>query len=125
MKITFSISFVILFFTNNCKSVTEDVGSECESDSECLPSKDCQYYKDQQETLKSTTDKTIKTNIIKDLRGRICNKKERALCCPNFKVISESAKRISAEFESEFESCGLSQVVASNVSFKYSIVKPF
>ena len=61
------------------KSVTED--NECDSDHKCLPSADCQYYQEQQTLLKTLTG-TLRANLIQELRKLICNRKERAICCP-------------------------------------------
>ena len=89
---------VILIFTDNITSLTEDIGRKCDSDFECLPSKDCQWYQDQQDLLKSLTDKTSRSRLIRKLRKLICNRKERGICCP-----------LPQE-------CGRSQTAASNVS---------
>ena len=83
--------------------LTEDVGWECDSDSECLPSIDCQYFQEQQKLLKSLTDRTARINMIQDLRKYICNKKERGFCCP----IAEDEP-----VAYEFENCGISQTPA-------------
>ena len=90
------------------KSLTEDDSRECDSDSECLLSKDCQYYQEQQDLLKSLTDKTLRANLIKKLKDLICNKKERTICCPK----SENKKD---------EKCGYPQIDSSNVSLLISI----
>ena len=68
---------------SNVSRIEEDVGSECQTDSECLPSKDCPYYQEQQDLLKSLTNQTSKTNIVQQLRSLICNRQQRAVCCPN------------------------------------------
>ena len=49
-----------VIFVDYVKSLKRDDGTECDSDSECIPSTDCQYYKDQQDLLKSLTDKALK-----------------------------------------------------------------
>ena len=56
--------------------LTEDVGWECDSDSECLPSIDCQYFQEQQNLLKSLTDRTARINMIQDLREAFKNKND-------------------------------------------------
>ena len=107
MNSILSIMIVTLFFPGDTESLTEDAGSECDSDSECILSKDCQYFKDEQNKLGKVTDETEKTNLISKLREGICNKKQKGFCCPKPKNLP---------FEPEFRNCGLPQVVASNVS---------
>ena len=94
------IIFIGTLIQSDDARLTEDVGQECQSDFECLPSTNCQYYQEQQVLLKSLTDRTARMNMIQDLRKQICNKKERGFCCP--KTENESD-------ELEFEDCGMSQ----------------
>ena len=74
----------ILFITEDdgATSITEDIGRECDSDSECLPSRECQYYQEQLVYLKTLTDRSLRSKVIKKLRELICNKKQRGICCP-------------------------------------------
>ena len=88
------------FLNNPVSRIAEDVGIECQLDSECLPSKDCPYYQNQQDLLKNLTNKTSKTNIVQHLRSLICNRQQRAVCCPNFSP--------------EIQECGKPQNVPSN-----------
>ena len=60
MKIFIFICLVTVIFVDYAKSLKGDDGTECDSDSECIPSRDYQYYKDQQDLLKSLTDKALK-----------------------------------------------------------------
>ena len=69
--------------------VKEDVGSECQSDSKCLPSTDCPYYRAQQNLLTFFTDKTIKINIVQHLRSLTCNRQQNAVCCPTYEFWPE------------------------------------
>ena len=107
MKTILSILIVTLFFASNTEGLTEDAGNECDSDSECIPSKDCQYLTDEQKRIGKITDRTEKINLVNKLKEGICNKKLRGFCCPKPKDVP---------FEPEFRNCGLPQVVASNVS---------
>ena len=101
------ILLVCSFFPDDINGITEDVGHECDSDSECLPSNDCQYLQDQKAMIKELTDRDQKIKLIKKLKEGICNQKERAFCCP---------KEKEEPFEAEFENCGTPQVVVSNVN---------
>ena len=104
MKILNCFYIFILFSVAVTKSITEDDGSECDSDSECLPSTNCQYYQEQQALLKTLTDKTLRAKLIQKLRKLICNKKERGICCPKSEDVRD-------------EKCGYPQIDSSNVSF--------
>ena len=107
MNTILSILIVTLIFASNTEGLTEDAGSECDSDSECILSKDCQYLADEQKRIGKITDRTEKINLVNKLKEGICNKKLRGFCCPKPKDVP---------FEPEFRNCGLPQVVASNVS---------
>ena len=107
MNTILSILIINLIFASNTKGLTEDAGSQCDSDSECIFSKDCQYFTDEQNKLGKITDRTEKINLVNKLREGICNKKQRGFCCQKPKDVP---------FEPEFKHCGLPQVVASNVS---------
>merc|ERR1712012_356674 len=106
MNTILSILIVTLIFASNTEGLTEDTGSECDSNSECILSKDCQYLTDEQKRIGKVTDETEKINLLNKLREGICNKKLRGFCCPKPKDVP---------FEPEFRNCGLPQVVASNI----------
>ena len=112
MRSWFSVCVVILLIIpKGFKSLTPDLGSECDSNSECLLSKDCQYYQDQQDILKSLSSKTARQNLILKLRKLICNKQQRGICCP---------KPYPVLFSSNSLECGKPQLSNGNVSFTLS-----
>ena len=82
MKISILFNLHIVFLVAVTKSLTEDDSSKCDSGSECVPSADCQYYQEQQDLLKTLTEKTLRAKLLQKLRKLICNKKQRAICCP-------------------------------------------
>ena len=104
MRIILPVCVVILLCMDGITSLTEDAGRECDSDSECVPSKDCPNYQEQQDLLRTLTDRASKTKLIQKLRKLICNKRKRGICCP----------------KSKFQECGMPQVPPSNVSIKMS-----
>ena len=106
MIITITICFLLFIFPDASQSLTEDEGSECDSNSECLLSTECQYYQGQQDILKNLTSRASKTKLILKLRKLICNKNQRGICCPKYIP------------ESELE-CGKPQLAASSVSFSF------
>ena len=106
MMMIVTICFILLIFPDASQSLTEDEGSECDSNSECLPSTECQYYQGQQDILKNLTSRASKTKLILKLRKLICNKNQRGICCPKYIP------------ESELE-CGKPQLAASSVSFSF------
>jgi len=107
MRSWFSVCVVILLIIpKGFKSLTPDLGSECDSNSECLLSKDCQYYQDQQDILKSLSSKTARQNLILKLRKLICNKQQRGICCP---------KPYPVLFSSNSQECGKPQLSNGNV----------
>ena len=83
-------------------SITEDPVRECDSDYECLPSTDCQYYQEQTSLIKSLTNRTLRSKLIKKWKKLICNKNQRGICCPK-------------TFDPE--ECGKPQLPPSNVRF--------
>ena len=101
-----SILIVILYFPGDTDCLIEDAGSECDSDSECILAKDCQYFTDEQEKIGKFTDRTEKINLVNKLREGICNKKQRGFCCP---------KPEDVPYGPEFKDCGIPQVVTSHV----------
>ena len=107
MKTILSILIVTLILPGDTEGLTEDAGSECDSDSECILSKDCQYLTDEQKRIGKITDRTEKISLLNRLKEGICNKKQKGFCCPKPKDVP---------LEPEFRNCGLPQVVASNVS---------
>ena len=102
MKISIFFNLCIVFLVAGDKSLTEDDISECDSGSECLPAEDCQYVQEQQNLFQTLTEKTLRAKLLQKLRKLICNKKQRAICCPR------------SEDDND-EKCGYPQV--SNVSF--------
>ena len=112
MKVNLLVFILILITSitltkSQSNRVREDYGKECDAESECLLSTDCEYYQDQQDVLKTMSKGKTRNALIKKLRNIICNIGKRAVCCPkNYK-------------ESSFEdsNCGRPQTVPSNVRF--------
>ena len=102
MRIILPLCAVILIFIDSITSLTEDVGRECDSDSECLPSTDCESYQEEIALWKSLSRIDL-NNLKQKYRKLVCNKKERGICC------------------SVTKDCGKSQSLASNVSFIFFI----
>ena len=121
MKTIFIILTVVATFVDVIKCLTKEVVSECDSDFECLPFKDCPYYHNQQNLLKSTSDKSVKAKIIQELRERICNRKEKLFCCPKT-FPSEKSQLPILCLDSECEGCGIPQDVASFVREKLPLI---
>jgi len=109
MKTWVYVCVAILSFPDCTKSLREDVGSECNSDSECLSSKDCEYYQDQLVKAKTLAG-TSRNNLIQKLRKLICNRNQRGICCPK-STTSENNPRIA----SDSTECGKPQIQPHNV----------
>ena len=83
--------------------VREDSGKECDAESECLLSTECEYYQDQQDVLKSLSKGKTRNALIRKLRNTICNVGKRAVCCPKPSLNDSN--------------CGWPKRVPSNVRF--------
>merc|ERR1712223_786490 len=61
----------------------EEVDKTCKSEETCLPSSQCKIFQ-QKLNLKDELEKgsAKRTAIVNQLKNEVCNKKERAFCCP-------------------------------------------
>jgi len=87
MKVNLLVFILILITSitltkSQSNRVREDYGKECDAESECLLSTECEYYQDQQDVLKSLSKGKTRNALIRKLRNTICNVGKRAVCCP-------------------------------------------
>ena len=112
MKVNLLVFILILITSitltkSQSNRVREDYGKECDAESECLLTTECEYYQDQQDVLKTLSKGKTRNALIKKLRSIICNIGQRAVCCPkNYK-----------EPSFEDSNCGWPKTVPSNVRF--------
>ena len=86
-KILLLLSFTI------CLSQSQD--TECEAGYKCEDSGDCQSYKVERDTLKQYQKGSSEFNrLLKKLRGLVCNKKLRKICCE-----LENEEKIEVEYD--------------------------
>ena len=91
MKVNLLVFILILITSitltkSQSNRVREDYGKECDAESECVLTTECEYYQDQQDVLKTLRNRKTRNALIQKLRKIICNIGKRAVCCPkNYK----------------------------------------
>ena len=93
---------------------------KCKTSDECIDRSKCKYADEKiklYERFKNQNKEKDAKKVIDELRGRVCEKKKRFICCPS--LISErttdNSESSKTNYLPRFGSCGLSTVPASNV----------
>ena len=84
----------------------------CTAGAVCTPSKQCGWLTEQTaklKQLKQTGERTEAAKLTQDLKGKICNKEQRTICCP---TESDQARPEPTQQPGQ---CGLEKQKASNV----------
>ena len=79
-------TFVVLFAINVVLGSVKETDKDCGGDETCFKTNDCPSFLKKHERYKSLSVGLEQTNLKRQLKEAVCNKKERAFCCPNGNV---------------------------------------